>query len=69
MNRNIIIDARKRQGLTQEDLARRCGVTGALISRIERGSRTGSIDTVSKICGALGLDVAQVVAHLTKTKG
>ena len=66
--RELIVEARKRKGLTQEALARRCGVTGAQISRIERGSRTGSIDLVLKICGALCLDVAQVAAHLTKTK-
>ena len=46
---NIIqamIDARKQQNLTQEELSKRTGITQADISRIENGTRNPSLEMV-----------------------
>lgn len=51
-----IKNARKAQGLTQEDVARRAGVTLSLISRIERGLVTDlHFSTMSSLVDALDM--------------
>ena len=54
-----IILARQNQGLTQKELAARCGVTQAMISRLESGNANARLDTLLKVLLALGqtLDV------------
>ncbi len=46
---------RLRQGLSQEQLARKAGVTQATVSKIESGERSGRRDTVQSILAVLGL--------------
>lgn len=55
-----LIEMRERQGLTQTQLADRCGVNQADISRIERGSTSPTTRTLQKIADALGADVRLV---------
>ena len=50
-------DARKRQGLNQSDLALRAGVTQAMVSHAERGTRALSIDTLLRLIAALKLEL------------
>ena len=45
--------ARKRLGLTQEELARRAGVSQSLIARIESGSVDPRLSTLRKIVAAM----------------
>ncbi len=45
--------ARKRLGITQEDLAKRAGVSQSLIARIESGSVDPRLSTLKKIVNAL----------------
>ena len=55
---NIIqamIDARKQQNLTQEELSKRTGITQADISRIENGSRNPSLEMVKRLANGLGM--------------
>ena len=54
-----LTELREAAGLTQVELARRAGVSKSLISRLERGDRTGMHhDTALKIARALGVDVS-----------
>ena len=46
---------RKRQGMTQEQLAERADVTNNYISHIENCRSIPSLETVVKLCGALGV--------------
>lgn len=55
-----LVDMRERHGLTQAQLAERCGVNQADISRIERGSTSPTTRTLQKIADALGADVRLV---------
>ncbi len=55
---NIIqamIDARKQQNITQEELSRRTGITQADISRIENGTRNPSLEMVKRLAKGLGM--------------
>lgn len=55
---NIIqamIDARREQEMTQEELSRRTGITQADISRIENGTRNPSLEMVKRLAKGLGM--------------
>lgn len=47
---------RKRQKLSQKELAKRLGVTHALIGQYERGERHPKLETIRKIADALGVN-------------
>jgi transcriptional regulator with XRE-family HTH domain len=55
-----IIEARKRQGLTQEELADKAGLTVRTIQRIESGKGTPRDFTLRQIAAALNLPVDEL---------
>jgi HTH-type transcriptional regulator / antitoxin HipB len=55
--RNAIRRVRKLQKLSQQELAKKAGVTQATISNIERGKASFEIDTMFLIFSALDLDL------------
>ena len=48
-----IRQVRKVKGWSQDDLAKRCGVSMSFLGHIERGTRVMSIETFVNICEAL----------------
>ncbi len=54
-------EARKKRGLSQEDLAARAGVSRAWLTRFETGHPTASIEPLFRVLSALdlSLDLAQ----------
>ncbi len=54
-----IKEIRKKQGLTQGQLAQKINVDPKYISRLETGSSTPSISTVTKIADALNAEISQ----------
>jgi len=52
-----IIELREGLGLTQSELAERCGMDQGDISRIERGSTSPTARTLQRIAGALDSDL------------
>lgn len=52
-------DARKKAGLTQEELAEKSGLQQSHISRIENGKHSPSPYTLEKIATALGIPVGE----------
>lgn len=50
---------RKAGKLTLEELARATGLSQPFISQIERDIKTPSIETLSRICAALGVTLAE----------
>ena len=56
----ILLDARKRVKVTQEELARRTNTTKSYISKIENGVITPSVGAFYRIINALGLRVEVV---------
>ena len=55
-----VIALRERHGLTQAQLAARCGIDQGDISRIERGSTSPTARTLQRIADALDADVRLV---------
>jgi ribosome-binding protein aMBF1 (putative translation factor) len=55
-----VIELRERHGLTQAELAERCGIDQGDISRIERGSTSPTARTLQRIAEALDSDVRLV---------
>jgi transcriptional regulator with XRE-family HTH domain len=49
--------ARLSKDFTQTDVARACGVSPALISRLETGTRRGTLPVVLRIAAVLGVSV------------
>ena len=54
--RQVIREARKEQGLSQAELARRLRMTQAQITRIENGLTDPRLSTVTELARALGLE-------------
>ena len=55
-----LIDARKKQNLTQQELAARTGITQADISRIENGTRNPSLAMVKRLAKGMGMQLRLV---------
>lgn len=51
---SLIREARARNGVTQETLARRASTTQKQVSRIERGEVSPSVSTLSRLLAAMG---------------
>ena len=52
---------RKRLGITQEQLAEKTGVSTSFIGHIERGTQIPSVETLWKICRAIGCSMDTVI--------
>ena len=52
---------RRERGLTQEQLAERCGLSQQYISGLEKGRRNPTIVTIFEIATALGISHVQLV--------
>ena len=61
-----IAQARNAAGLSVRELADRCGLDAGHLCRIENGRMNVTLDTVAKICEALGLRLEAVSASETK---
>ena len=55
-----IVELRERHGLTQTDLAERCGIDQGDISRIERGAASPTARTLQRIAEVPNVDVRLV---------
>ena len=49
-----IVEARMEEGLTQQELAERCGMKASNLCRLENGSGNPSVATLEKIARGLG---------------
>ena len=55
-----VVELRERHGLTQKQLAEKCGMDQADISRIERGSTSPTTRVLQRIADALDADLKLV---------
>lgn len=56
-----IAELRKEQGMTQTQLAERCGLQQAHIARIETGRYSVGLDTLAQIATALGMKIDFII--------
>lgn len=62
-NCQILLDARKSAGLTQQEVAEKIGVNKGYISRLERGLTVPTISTFYRIVSAMGFSVVLKPAY------
>ncbi|WP_066837191.1 helix-turn-helix domain-containing protein [Rufibacter ruber] len=60
----VMRELRKGKGLSQEELAFRCGLDRTYISLLERGLRVPTIVTLFKVSEALGIRPEEFVARM-----
>ena len=63
---NKIRQLRLDSGLTLEELSKKSGIALATLSRIENGKMTGTLESHTKICKAMGITLAQLYADFEK---
>lgn len=52
----LIREARKAKGLTQKEMGNKMGITEGAYNRYESGKQNLTVDTIGKICNAMGVD-------------
>jgi transcriptional regulator with XRE-family HTH domain len=60
---------RQRQQLTIADIAERTGLSRGMLSKIENGQASMSLDSLSRIAGALGVSMASLFRNLESREG
>ncbi len=56
-----IRQVRKAKGWSQEELAKKCGISMSFLGHIERGSRVMSMETFAGICSALDVGADELL--------
>lgn len=64
-----LVRCRKLADLSQEELAFRASLHRTEISQLERGLRIARIDTLTKLCGSLGVGPAELLAGIVWRPG
>jgi transcriptional regulator with XRE-family HTH domain len=59
-----LLAAREAAGLSQEELSFLSGLHRTAVGQIERGTRIPRIDTLAKLCGALEIEYAVLMAGI-----
>ena len=63
-----LIEARKKKGYTQVDLAKKSGISQQGISRIERGDRSPNVVTIRLLADALDIPVSEFMEEVETAK-
>ncbi len=58
----VVRAERKRQRLTQEELAHRSGLSAVFVSDIERGVENATLQTIAKLAKGLGVRIGDLLA-------
>lgn len=56
----FITEKRKANGLSQEELAFRCGIHRTYIGAIERGEKSPTLNTIEKISRGLNISISDL---------
>lgn len=59
---------REKRGLSMTAVAERAGLSQQMISYVERGMRVPTLDTLLRIAGSIGLDLAAILKRAMKTR-
>jgi transcriptional regulator with XRE-family HTH domain len=60
--------ARESAGLTQEELSFRAGLHRTYISQLEHDKKSPTLDVVFRLCDALGVSAARLVARVERRR-
>lgn len=59
---SIVRDLRKREGLTLEELSRRCGLSVSVLSKLERNQNLVELETLYRLARAFDLSASDLLA-------
>lgn len=59
---------RQNQGMTMTDLAKAAELSQQMVSYVERGMRSPTLDTLLRMTQALGIELWQVLREASKSK-
>jgi transcriptional regulator with XRE-family HTH domain len=65
---DILRSERLKQNLSMTKMAERAGLSQQMISYVERELRNPSLDTLLRMTGALGINLADVIRQANKAK-
>ena len=65
---DIIVELRKEQGLTQQELANKLNITDKAVSKWERGLSYPDITSISILATALGVDSSYLIDLCKKAR-
>lgn len=60
---DCLVNQRRRNGMTQKELAKASGLTQSVIARFESKKITPQLDTLLKVASALGCDISVVSSN------
>jgi transcriptional regulator with XRE-family HTH domain len=58
--------ARRKAGLTQEELAFRAGIDRSYVSLLEHDKKSPTLDMLLRVCAALGVKASGLVARMER---
>ncbi len=61
----LIAEKRKAIGISQEELAFRCGIHRTYIGAIERGEKSPTLTTIEKLSNGLNISISELWEALT----
>jgi transcriptional regulator with XRE-family HTH domain len=64
--RELLVAARKRAGLTQQEVAERLGRPQSLVAKYEGGERRLDVVEFVQVAAALGADATRIIRTLTR---
>jgi transcriptional regulator with XRE-family HTH domain len=66
---DTLIAVRRKQGLTQEDVAKRLAMTQSWVSKCERGARRLDVVELDMWCDALGVSLTEFLRRYNRAVG
>lgn len=60
--------ARKKAGMTQEDLAFAAGIDRSYVSLLETNRKSPTVDTLLRVCKALGAKASHLIARVESSE-
>lgn len=66
---SLLRERRLAAGLNMAQVARKAGLSQPMIGFVEQGARKPTLDTLLRICDALGEDIVSLLASAKRTAG
>jgi transcriptional regulator with XRE-family HTH domain len=60
----VLREARKKSGITQQELALRAGMDRAYINEVENGKRSLSVDRMLRLCSAINVPTWKLMSRI-----
>ena len=60
----VLRKARKKAGLTQEELAFKAGISREYVSMLEGDKKSPTVETLFRVCKALGVRPSSIIAKI-----